>query len=225
MSFRPFPIMTACVVPALAVLVMLGLWQWQRYNEKLSFADVEISWISFEGARHGPAFLVYTLLDGRPAWREVYLIDNGQDAVFASDTIYIGVDAPEIEDASDQRARFDQSVLVKPAGANAFTPDPSGNQLFAYDVSALWQLASYGGPAQLRAEVLEPRLLTVVDLERGERIETVENPWANPALADPLPPSRHLGYALTWWGIGIGLVIIYFVFHLQSGRLTFRQTI
>ena len=40
--------------------------------------------------------------------------------------------------------------------------------------------------------------------------------------ADALPPARHLGYALTWYGLAVVLVVIYFAYHANAGRLSLR---
>jgi len=69
--------------------------------------------------------------------------------------------------------------------------------------------------------VFEPRRLMARD-ETGQGM--IDNPQADSALADPLPPARHLGYALTWWGMALALLIMYFVYHAGVGRLTFGKT-
>jgi surfeit locus 1 family protein len=38
-----------------------------------------------------------------------------------------------------------------------------------------------------------------------------------------LPPQRHFGYAITWWGLAIALIGVYLAFHYQKGRLRFRN--
>ncbi|MEM9667382.1 MAG: SURF1 family cytochrome oxidase biogenesis protein [Pseudomonadota bacterium] len=223
MRFRPLPIMTACMVPALAILFMLGHWQWQRYTEKQGYVDAEIAWISFEGERQTPTFMVSTILNGRSAWRRINLIDAGNEAVFVSDTAYISINPPSVSLVGSETASYPEAIFVTPAGANALTPSPSENTFYAYDVEQLKARLEGDLASRVRSDVLEPRFLSVMDLEQGGQVERIENPWANPELADPLPPARHLGYALTWWGLGLGLIVIYLVFHLQSGRLTLKQ--
>ena len=43
-----------------------------------------------------------------------------------------------------------------------------------------------------------------------------------PRLAD-MPPARHVGYALTWFGIALTLVGVYVAFHVRAGRLRFSR--
>ena len=47
------------------------------------------------------------------------------------------------------------------------------------------------------------------------------NPFAH--ASDPLPPERHVGYAITWWGLAAGLVVIYALLHVRRGRLSFKR--
>ncbi|MEM7661645.1 MAG: SURF1 family cytochrome oxidase biogenesis protein [Pseudomonadota bacterium] len=221
MRFRPLPIMTACVLPALAVLCLLGSWQWQRYGEKLAAQTDEIEWQRFGGEiAHSEPFFVSTLLDGDPAWRLVKVIESDESAHLASTELFIGIVPPLID--FDDSASFEaqEGVFVQPSPPTRWAPDPDGATFYAYDVAGIRSRLPEELAARLSDEVFEPRH---IDRIAGELRETLENPWANPALADPLPPARHLGYALTWWGIGVGLIAIYFVFHLQSGRLTLKQ--
>src|SRR5262249_16073729 len=37
------------------------------------------------------------------------------------------------------------------------------------------------------------------------------------------PPSGHIGYAVTWFGMAIAFVVIYALFHARAGRLRFRK--
>jgi surfeit locus 1 family protein len=48
------------------------------------------------------------------------------------------------------------------------------------------------------------------------------NPFARAHGADVLPPARHLGYALTWYGLALVLLVIYFTYHANAGRLSLR---
>ena len=41
--------------------------------------------------------------------------------------------------------------------------------------------------------------------------------------ADAMPPARHLGYALTWYGLALVLLAIYFAYHISVGRLAFAR--
>jgi surfeit locus 1 family protein len=51
---------------------------------------------------------------------------------------------------------------------------------------------------------------------------SVANPFALAPGADALPPARHLGYAITWYGLALVLIVIYFAYHVSVGRLSIR---
>jgi len=38
-----------------------------------------------------------------------------------------------------------------------------------------------------------------------------------------MPPARHWGYAITWFGMAAAFVVIYAVFHARAGRLSFKK--
>jgi cytochrome oxidase assembly protein ShyY1 len=57
----------------------------------------------------------------------------------------------------------------------------------------------------------------------GEDGRAVANPFALAPGADALPPARHLGYAITWYGLAVVLLVIYFAYHASVGRLSFAQ--
>ena len=57
----------------------------------------------------------------------------------------------------------------------------------------------------------------------GANGSLTDNPYAKPNAGDPLPPERHLGYALTWWGLALALVVIYVIYHIRAGRLSFSR--
>ena len=36
--------------------------------------------------------------------------------------------------------------------------------------------------------------------------------------------NQHLSYAITWYGLALSLLFVYFSYHLSSGRLIFKKT-
>jgi surfeit locus 1 family protein len=69
-------------------------------------------------------------------------------------------------------------------------------------------------------DVFEPEVIRLVS-ENGAYL--IDNPYARLRLDDELPPQRHFGYAITWWGLAMALVGVYLAFHHQKGRLRFRN--
>ena len=51
---------------------------------------------------------------------------------------------------------------------------------------------------------------------------TARSAGVPPELAQT-PPSRHLGYALTWFGFALTLIGVYIAFHVSRKRLGFTR--
>ena len=217
--------MTVCVVLSLVILAMLGNWQWQRYGEKQEAVSTAVAWEPLFGtASHGDVFFVSTILNGRSAWKHVSLFEDTERGgyVLATHFITFQITPPEAESLPTvDEFDSEDGVFLIPSKPGAITPKPDGNTYFAYDLEAIRARLPASLAASLRPEIYEPRLITVRD-DVGD-IGEIENPYADPKLADPLPPARHLGYALTWWGMAIGLLIIYLVYHIGVGRLKFGK--
>lgn len=226
MTFRPLPIMTVCVLISLGILVMLGSWQWQRYGEKSETAVTEVAWEPLFGTVvHDEVFFVSTIINGRSAWKHIGVFEDSErgDIVLATHFISFQIETPQTAVlALDETFDFEDGIFVLPAAPGILTPEPRGESYFSYDVEAIRARLPVGIGTRLRAKIYEPRLLNVRD-DVGD-IGEIENPFADPVLADPLPPARHLGYALTWWGMAIALFVMYFVYHASVGRLSFGKT-
>ena len=224
MMFRPLPVMTVCVIISLGILAMLGQWQWQRFSEKSARAGAPIDWVELDAGTvvEDGIFYKSTIFSGRAAWYELMAVDTGHETVLVNAGVVFSIEAPDdpLNKLGDEAPDFGEGIFRTPSAPSAFTPpsDIDKHVIFAIDYDALER--ALGRP--LLRQVFEPRVLRARD-ETGDAV--IDNPQANPVLADPLPPARHLGYAFTWWGIGAGLFIIYLIFHVKAGRLTFgRQT-
>lgn len=218
MTFRPLPIMTALVIASLIILAMLGNWQWSRYQEKTGALDTVTPWQTLEGTRSDAApFYLSTIVNGRSAWREVIALDVDGELVLAVAGVVFSVEAPA-EPLVRPDTELGRGIFRTPSAPGLITPPPdmASRVLFAFDFPALE--AELGRP--VARQVFEPEQILARD-ETGTGV--IPNPQANPALADPLPPSRHLGYALTWWGMGLALIVIYLVYHAGAGRLKFGK--
>ncbi|MEL6324336.1 MAG: SURF1 family cytochrome oxidase biogenesis protein [Pseudomonadota bacterium] len=213
--FRPLPVMSLCVAASLAVLFVLGGWQWARYQDKLSQLDTTPAWTAADGDIAGTLWLS-TIQDGQAAWRALGILDRSSgDTNLVTLGLAIGVNAPS--DVPTDFGRVDLSRgIFRPIPAKsvfAASPDLVSKTFYGFDVDAMGTAAS----RNLAVDMFEPEMI-FLRTDDG-RVTSVANPWADPSLADPLPPARHLGYALTWWGIALGLIILYLVYHIQAGRL------
>lgn len=59
--------------------------------------------------------------------------------------------------------------------------------------------------------------------EINDRFYLSVMPESLPAHLSRTPPATHIGYALTWFGMAVALVVIYGVFHARAGRLRFGR--
>jgi len=222
MSFRPLPVMTLCVLVSLGILLMLGSWQWQRFSEKEGAWAAVPEWTALEGGElaDNGVFYMSTIMNGRAAWREILALDMGAELVLVTSGVVFSVDPPQtpLFDPEGTGFNFGEGLFRTPPKPGTFTPpsDIGQHLLFGFDFDELE--AETGRP--IRRQVFEPRQLMARD-QTGEGM--IDNPQADPVLADPLPPARHLGYALTWWGMALALLIMYFVYHASTGRLRFKE--
>jgi surfeit locus 1 family protein len=234
--FRPLPIMTLFAVPALLVLVGLGVWQVQRLHEKRALLDTIAQRMS------APEASLAEVL-GQPAadaeWRRVqvrgrflhdkeayvHAIEPGlglgvhvltplampDGGIVLVDRGYVplAARAPETRLAGQTEGEIDVSGIVRLSGEhNAFTPA-------ADEVHRTWYWRDVEGVARHLGLMLEAPIVIVAD---------------QPANVGGLPrfsgfhveiPNNHLQYAITWYGLALTLVGVYFAYHVRNGRLRF----
>jgi surfeit locus 1 family protein len=235
-GFEPMPVLTLVTAICLAILAMLGSWQWEKFIAK-SEAPVDVSAVA-------PSSIDVALEASNPEFRPVVVeglmdartikISAVQDAVrgyrlFSPVVMEVGSVFVDRGFVSED----DVAKLPSPAGqvrlegivrlgakANAYTPDNEA-------VRDVW----YWPDLKAMADVLliQPvsdkyyvALKTVDPLVSGQ---PVINPYADKKGANQIPPERHLGYALTWWGFGLALIGVYIGMHVREGRLRFKRTL
>lgn len=246
MMFRPLPVLTIAVVPALALLVWLGSWQIGRAHEKAEAVA------SFERMRDGPptevpqAFcelpatpyeeggslsrliegqMLYTLLSpvderatplrmfaqsptGGPGWAHyTLLIPPGCTLTAWPLLVEQGFEPANTADAGVSDADIAERYVLTawPAKPAMLAPnDPKTNDWHWYDAP---EIAKHFGVPEINAKYFLRKF-------RNE---------LPPSLVK-VPPAQHYGYAATWYGMAISLVVIYFAFHARAGRLRFRPT-
>jgi surfeit locus 1 family protein len=219
MKFRPLPILTLAALMAIAVLMALGNWQFARYQEKLSAKSggiQRVTLVSFEPVK-GQIQLVYGLSDGKPVWRIFAPVRSDQETTFIDVGAVPGINPPDWKTIKEpfegQAAIRGAPVKVHPPGLFAAKPDPAKHLWYALDLPAM--VKAVGGTAGPPYYVAAPYI--------GPDGATAPNPYAAPNAGDPLPPERHLGYAITWWGLAAALLGVYVVYHVKTGRLRLRS--
>lgn len=214
---KPLPVMTVCAIAAFIVLIVLGNWQWGRYREKKLLADATIDSVAlapFTVIEGGP-LLVYGVRDGQPGWRVFQPIRYGDVSIFVDVAYVAGSAPPDWRTVSAPQsltgARAVTGIPVTPRKHSAFAAksDPAAHVWYQIDLPAM------GASAGL--DRVEPYYVAMPYV--GATGQAEANPFAGAAAVDPLPPERHLGYAVTWWGLAAALVGVYLAFHARAGRL------
>lgn len=220
--FRPLPLMTILSVIALAVLVMLGRWQWEKFEQKSAAAEepiAEMTVASYAPMQGGIQFVHGVRPDTREqGWRVFAPVEYGDTTVFI-DADFI----PEISPPDPDEVRFPASLRIgapiigasirpEPPAPLTLAPRPLQRLWFAVDLEAMGRNAGLENVADYY----------IAAAYVGADGRATPNPFALAPGADVLPPARHLGYALTWYGLALVLLVIYFAYHASVGRLAFR---
>jgi surfeit locus 1 family protein len=230
--FKPFPILTIIAIPALMALISLGVWQVQRAEWKSGLiADFERA-AAAEPATIDDAFCgqreerIGTVVKfgetrglqirvfghntrGDAGWRlfqavhpACYSSNGGVLAETGFEPLIFG-DLPQTAPATP--AGFADKYIVeafpkKPMMAAENSPDR--NEWHWFDAPALSVFLGAG-------PIDEHYILAKLD--------------GIPDHLTRTPPSGHIGYAVTWFGMAIAFMVIYALFHARAGRLRFRK--
>jgi len=218
--FRPLPIMTAFSVVALVILILLGDWQWRRYHEKLAArAHPPPATIIAEATPlPGKIQLVYALNDQGPAWRVFAPVAHDGQITFVESGANSGLKPPDWRSIPEPFAGAAIALkgvkIIPPTGGwGASPPDRAAHVWYGADLRAMGQAVGLRN--------VTPYYLALPYVGRNGAL--IPNPFASPYASDPLPPERHLGYALTWWGLAGALVAVYAAFHIRAGRLALAR--
>tara|TARA_R110001606_G_scaffold49556_1_gene124931 strand:- start:3250 stop:3942 length:693 start_codon:yes stop_codon:yes gene_type:complete len=226
MSFRPMPVLTLFTVLSLALLVWLGNWQYGRFLEKMALDKSEPEWAVIDGmVVPGSEAMVYSYIDAAAAWRRIVAIDTGEEIVFTPIEVIYQVEPPQPCQGPDCGAglRFSARGLYQvPRGRNAFsgTDSPETGIFYTLDPATLATLLPAGEASRVHGRVFEP---DTIRLSENGRTMVGDNPFARVRADFKLPPQRHFGYAITWWGLATALLGVYLAFHYQKGRLRLRK--
>jgi surfeit locus 1 family protein len=224
-KFRPWPVLSLLSIIALAVLLTLGQWQFARYDQKrhLKASPPETASLGPIVDAPGGAVFLHGVWNGKPGWRVIRAVRIGAapniETVLVDAGFIEGVSPPDpLSTDRATRDAFPPGVSLAgtwhtppPPGPFAPKPDIKRAVFYAWDLPAMRATMDLAAP---RAQVF---LLPYVGVDGTAG----PNPFT--AFADPLPPERHLGYALTWWGLAAALVGVYLFYHARTGRLIVRR--
>lgn len=220
--FRPLPVMTLLAIVALAVLVVLGRWQFERYQEKRALAAAPVAEMTIESYRpiEEGIQLVYGVLNGEPGWRVFAPVRYGETNLYVDTAFVAGPTPPDWSTLRFPASLANMTPLtgasIRPTPPPPFTPPAS-------PMDRIWYAVDLPGMARAAGMTSVEDFYLATDYT-GDDGRPIANPFARLADSDPLPPERHLGYAMTWWGLGIVLIGIYFAYHLSVGRLRIGPT-
>jgi surfeit locus 1 family protein len=220
--FRPLPMLTLMAVAALVVLIMFGRWQWAKYSAETqaqAAPPLEVTLGDYEPIPEAIQ-LVYGALGSAPGWRVLTPVRAEGRTVFVDAAVEPGPDPPAVEDLrlpgalAHGVAVTGVSVPAQSGGAFTAAPDPARRVWYAMDLPGMAQAAAIPGEVDTDTFIALPYI--------GEDGRPVPNPFVLGRL-DPTPPEQHLGYALTWWGLALVLIVVYFAYHVSAGRLRFGR--
>jgi surfeit locus 1 family protein len=234
-GFEPLPILTLVTAICLAILIWLGSWQWEKFVIKskapTTIAAIEPASVSVALEASNPEYrpvVVEGLMDSRTlkvaavqdsvrGYRLFSPVVMDVGSVFVDRGFVAEADLSRIAPVTGQ-VRL-EGVLRLGAKANAYTPDnePTRDVWYWPDLKAMGDTMMI----QSSGEGYYVALKQVNPLATGT---PSANPYADSKGANQIPPERHLGYALTWWGFGLALIGVYMGMHVRAGRLRFKRT-
>lgn len=232
MTFRPLLWPTLVSIPALIVLLMLGTWQVNRLQWKTAMieefkerANAEAIYPAFDGApvefqritmngqfRHDETvYLTGRTYEGNAGFHVVTAFESDKGDRFFVNRGWVseGYREPSSRPFSMSEAPFQLEGIVRLAQRQGqFVPDNEPERGFWFTMK----------PDEVAA------FLQVPSAEQAYYIDAVRVEGAKlklPIAAEVKIEVRnsHLNYAVTWYGIALSLVGVYFAFHYSNGRL------
>jgi surfeit locus 1 family protein len=232
--FRPMPVLTILTLICLGILWILGQWQWDKYATKtkapkmvaaleatsvaaaLESPNPEYQPVSFDGVIDSRLIKVNSVQDGVRGYRLFSPVVLDAGSIFIDRGFIDETNLKAIAPLSGQVTL--NGVLRIGAKANQYTldNDPAKDVWFWPDLTAMSDKLGIAPMSTARAATYYVALNKVDPMGTGRPIV---NPYADSKGANQIPPERHLGYALTWWGFGFALLGVYTGLHVRTGRL------
>ena len=231
MTFRPMPLLTALSVISLGILIVLGNWQYGRYAEKMAnptlaeqSEESALIRIALDQTSEANAQQVYGFADSEPIWRRYVpgtLEGTGEAVLVMVEATGGPTPIPVAVRELPETVTFDGLVAERTASGSAFSGRDEPEKDIWYSLNPTALADRLGLPESPR--VAEPVVMSVRNADQPSQVRQTLNPYAFAKPIDPLPPERHFGYALTWWGMALGLIGVYVALHHSRGRLRFKK--
>jgi len=234
-TFRPYPGLTIACVLMFALLCGLGTWQVERLHWKLALiaqvdANMKAAPLPLDTVRalprdqaqyrrvtvhgvfdHGHENYVFTTDDGTPDYHVLTPLRTGQG--------WLMVDrgaVPKDRLAPASRAAGNPTTPVTVTGVWR-APDPPGFFTPQPDrAHHVWYARDLAGMARADGiTLLAPDLIEA---------DATPNPGGLPVGGKTVVSFRnqHLSYAVTWFGLALGLLGIWLAYHISRGRIAFK---
>jgi surfeit locus 1 family protein len=239
--FKPMLVPTLWLIPMLAILLGLGTWQIQRLHWKEGLlAKIHVGLTAppvplhdalpaLDPARiddadyrrvmvHGlfengeEIFFFTTGPDGEPVYHMLtpFLMDDGHTLVVDRGYFPMEMLGSGILRAGDLNgARSIVGIIREPAAPNWFTPP----------IDIAKRIVHTRNPETL-AKAFGLKNVFPMFLEA----DATPNPggWPKGGVTVVDLPNNHLQYAITWFGLALGLLAVYLAYHSSRGRLGLR---
>jgi len=223
------PFLTLFSIAIFWALMSFGNWQWQRYQSKLAIEAAPQVIATEQMALNFPRDFMQVKLKGELSEKviRVFATANGQTGYRHFGQLstlgrnYL-VDLGWLNEADSQKFRQIrkdvniEGVLRAHHQPNRFTP-PNQPEKHRYYWPDLTELAG-----EFPNQTYQEFYVAVLNSDLNNSGNPISNPWADAKGANYIEPARHLGYALTWWGLAIGLIGVYIAMHIKANRLKLR---
>jgi surfeit locus 1 family protein len=232
--FRPLLIPTLWFVPALALLMGLGVWQVQRLHwkealiarvesrmaqpavpldEALSHGLAKAEWrhVSVHGKflNDDELYLFAPSKAGQPGYHVIAPLQLEGGNVVLIDRGFVPEDLKD--PTARQKGQLEGEITVtgvlrlpQPPGLFTPAPDQIHRVWFTKDVQSMAQAAGVA-------------LSTPIVIEADATPNPGEYPLGCQTRVDF--PNNHLQYAITWFALALVLTVIYLLYHRKQGRL------
>ncbi len=235
--FSPAPGLSLAMVPALVILLALGVWQVKRLHWKTDLlAQIEagqnlpptplgqllsdekagklIAWRTVSLRGHigdEPVRFLYTLRNGKPALRALAPFITEGGSVIVADFGYVdALQNPAYRLPQTGRDVAVEGILKPIRKPGRFAPDNQvdGTWFWADTATMLEPFFASPAVAHYKVDLSAPRLYS---------------DWPESAPAHATIPNNHLDYALTWFGLALAAIGVYLGWHVGNGRLRFGR--